>query len=71
MCSATTKYEKLTTLRNTAIIELLFATGARISEICSLKLKDIDLTSKQYAYLVKAQKNALYKLKIMMLFLFL
>lgn len=39
MCSATTKYEKLTTLRNTAIIELLFATGARISEICSLKLK--------------------------------
>jgi len=30
-------------LRNTAVLELLFATGLRISELCSLRSDDIDL----------------------------
>ncbi len=63
MCSATTKYEKLTTLRNTAIIELLFATGARISEICSLKLKDIDLTSKTVRIFGKGSKERIIQIE--------
>ena len=63
MCSATTKYEKLTTLRNTAIIELLVATGARISEICSLKLKDIDLTSKTVRIFGKGSKERIIQIE--------
>lgn len=30
-------------LRNIAVLELLFATGLRVSELCSIKAKDIDL----------------------------
>ena len=36
-------HQKRTALRDAAIIELLFATGIRISELCSLKSKDINL----------------------------
>ena len=39
---ANTLYERKATLRNILIIELLFATGMRISELCSLTLKQID-----------------------------
>ncbi|MBS1529163.1 MAG: tyrosine-type recombinase/integrase, partial [Bacteroidetes bacterium] len=39
------RYAHLESVRNTAIIEILFATGARVSEIANLKLSDIDLTS--------------------------
>lgn len=39
-------YQKETYLRNTALLELLFATGARISEVCSLKVKDIHIRQK-------------------------
>ena len=38
--TAATTHQKLVSVRNTAIIELLFATGARISEICSLKINN-------------------------------
>jgi integrase/recombinase XerD len=34
-----------TSIRNIAVIELLFATGARVSEISNLKIEDIDLNS--------------------------
>ena len=40
---AKTKQEKLTAWRDAAVIELLFATGIRVSELCSLKIEDIDL----------------------------
>lgn len=40
---ATTIYQKRNALRDAAVIELLFATGLRISELCSLKKDDIDL----------------------------
>jgi integrase/recombinase XerD len=36
-------YTYLSQVRNIAIIELLFATGMRISELCNLKISDIDL----------------------------
>lgn len=40
---AKTIYQKRNALRDAAIVELLFATGMRISELCSLKDKDINL----------------------------
>lgn len=41
--NAKTKYQQKNALRDTAVIELLFATGMRISELCSLQASDIDL----------------------------
>lgn len=46
---AHTNYSKKTSLRNALILELLFATGMRISELCSLKIEQIDLTE----YIIK------------------
>lgn len=40
---AKTTYQKRNALRDIAVIELLFATGMRISELCSLKVNDINL----------------------------
>lgn len=39
----TTPCQKKSVLRDIAVIELLFATGVRISELCSLKYQDIDM----------------------------
>lgn len=41
--NAQTAYQKRNALRDAAAIELLFATGMRISELCSLKECDVDL----------------------------
>lgn len=38
-----TDYQRKNTLRDIAVIELLFATGMRISELCSLKICDVNL----------------------------
>lgn len=40
---AKTIYQRRNSLRDAAVIELLFATGMRISELCSLKINDINL----------------------------
>lgn len=40
---AASAYRKKTTLRDTAVIELLFATGIRISELCTIPYSNIDL----------------------------
>lgn len=40
---STTPYQKKRTLLNIAIVETLFSTGMRISELCNLKYPDIDL----------------------------
>ena len=40
---ATTPYQQKNALRDAAVIELLFATGIRISELCSLKPCDVNL----------------------------
>lgn len=41
--NATTSYQKRNALRDAAVAELLFATGMRISELCSLKMNDVNL----------------------------
>ena len=41
--TATTAYQKRNALRDIAVIELLFATGMRISELCALKNSDVNL----------------------------
>lgn len=43
--NAHTKYRRRNAIRDTAIIELLFATGMRISELCSLSPTSIDLNT--------------------------
>lgn len=39
---AKTDYQKKISLRNIAMIELLFSTGIRISELCNIKIENID-----------------------------
>lgn len=41
--NAKTTYQRNCALRDAAVIELLFATGMRISELCSLKISDVNL----------------------------
>ena len=41
--SAQTSYQRRNALRDIAALELLFSTGMRISELCSLKAEDINL----------------------------
>ncbi len=40
---AQTAYQKKTALRDAAVIELLFSTGMRISELCTLGISDVNL----------------------------
>lgn len=41
--NAETPYQRRNALRDAAVTELLFATGMRISELCSLKVNDVNL----------------------------
>ncbi len=50
-------------IRNTAVIELLFATGARISEICSLRSHNIDLISGTVCFWGKGSKERIIQLE--------
>ncbi len=55
--AATTDYRKRNTLRDIAVIELLFATGMRISELCSLKINDVNLYDKNILIYGKGAKE--------------
>lgn len=41
--NAKTLYQRQNALRDIAVVELLFSTGMRISELCSLKVNDVNL----------------------------
>lgn len=41
--NAKTPYQKKNALRDATVVEMLFATGMRISELCSLKVNDVNL----------------------------
>ena len=55
--AAKTQFQKQTALRNIAVIELLFATGMRISELCSLKIEDLDLQNHRVLVYGKGAKE--------------
>lgn len=55
--NAPTNYKKRNALRDAAVVELLFATGMRISELCSLKSQDVDLYEKTILIYGKGSKE--------------
>ncbi len=55
--AAKSEYQKKITIRDAAVIELLFATGMRISELCSLKNNDINLQDKNILIYGKGAKE--------------
>lgn len=59
---AKTEFQKNSILRDIAVIELLFATGIRISELCTLKLEQIDLTSHKLLIYGKGSKERMLQI---------
>lgn len=50
-------YQKFVSSRNTAILELLFSTGIRVSELCNLTINNIDLYNQQILINGKGSKE--------------
>lgn len=59
---AESQYQLRCCIRDIAVIELLFATGMRISELCSLKPSDIDLESNNILIYGKGAKERIIQL---------
>lgn len=57
--TAKTDYSRHSSLQAIAVIELLFATGIRISELCSIRTEDIDLTNSSLKINGKGKKERL------------
>lgn len=55
--NAKTPFQRQQALRNMAVIELLFSTGMRISELCSIKNQDLDLHEKKVKIFGKGSKE--------------
>lgn len=60
---AETEYSKKTCLRNIAVLEMLFATGARVSEICSLKPSSVDLSNHTIKIYGKGSKERIIQIE--------
>lgn len=60
--TAQTPSQRKTALRDIAVIELLFATGMRISELCSLKQEDVDLKNKRVLIFGKGAKERILQI---------
>lgn len=56
-------YRKSVVLRDIAMFEIMFATGMRISEICSLKSDDVDLKNKMIRVYGKGSKERLIQIE--------
>lgn len=54
---AKTEYQGKNLLRDIAVIELLFATGMRISELCALKTRDVNLDDRSILIYGKGAKE--------------
>lgn len=57
LSDAKTDYKKRNALRDAAVIELLFATGMRISELCSLDIKSVNLYDRTILIYGKGSKE--------------
>ena len=55
--NAKTAFQRKNALRDVAVMELLFATGIRISELCSLKMNDINLYDRTVLIYGKGSKE--------------
>ena len=55
--NAKTAYQRRNALRDAAVIELLFATGMRISELCSLNIDDVNLYDRTILIYGKGSKE--------------
>jgi integrase/recombinase XerD len=51
------EYEKQVAARNVAVLEILFATGVRVSELCNLKQHDIDFNNKKIRIMGKGSRE--------------
>ncbi len=60
--SAQTKFQRRNALRDVAVIELLFATGMRISELCSLGIDDINLDNGTILIFGKGSKERMLQI---------
>lgn len=60
--TVTTAYQKKCCCRDIAVIELLFATGMRISELCNLRLTDIDFTDRTIRIFGKGSKERIIQI---------
>lgn len=55
--SAKADFQTIISIRNIAIIGLLFSTGIRISELCNIKVADINFNEKTLKIFVKGSKE--------------
>ncbi|MDD6157353.1 MAG: tyrosine-type recombinase/integrase [Lachnospiraceae bacterium] len=60
---AKSEYQLRCRIRDIAVVELLFATGMRISELCSLKPSDIDMESHNILIYGKGSKERIIQLE--------
>ena len=54
---SSTHYSTIASIRNIAVVELLFATGMRVSELCNLKNKDMDMIQGTVRIIGKGDKE--------------
>ena len=59
---ALSEYQQNCCIRDIAVIELLFATGMRISELCNLKSEDIDFENKTILIYGKGSKERILQI---------
>lgn len=52
-----TEYKKICAIRNAALIELMFATGIRVSELCNIKNQDINFEERTLKIFGKGSKE--------------
>ena len=58
-----TEYQKRCTTRDIAVLEILFATGARVSEICNLIPSSVDLTNHTIKIFGKGSKERIIQIE--------
>lgn len=56
-------YQRKINLRDVAVLEMLFATGARVSEICNLKIDGFDVTSHTVKIFGKGSKERVIQIE--------